>query len=70
MSAIRVDTIQSPSGTITLAGITTFSGSAISIPGGEVAQRPSGPSVGEIRYLQGDLANVLEYYNGVTWVQL
>jgi len=71
MSAIRVDTIQSPSGTITLAGITTFSGTdAFSIPGGEVAQRPSGPSVGEIRYLQGDLANVLEYYNGVTWVQL
>lgn len=71
MSAIRVDTIQSPTGTVTLVGITTFSGTkAISIPGGEVAQRPSRPSVGEIRYVQGEFANVLEYYNGVTWVQL
>jgi hypothetical protein len=70
MSAIRVDKLQSPSGTITLAGITTFSGGAFSVPGGEAAQRPSSASVGEIRYLQGDLANVLEYYNGVTWVQL
>jgi hypothetical protein len=70
MSVIRVDTIQSPTGTVTLAGITTFSGGAFSVPGGEAPQRPSRPYVGEIRYVQGDLANVLEYYNGVNWVQL
>ena len=69
MSAIRVGTIQSPSGTITLSGITTFSGTgSFSIPGGTSSQRPSSPVAGQIRYVQGDLTNAVEYYNGSSWV--
>jgi hypothetical protein len=71
MSAIRVGTIQSPSGTITLSGITTFSGTgSFSIPGGTSSQRPSSPVAGQIRYVQGDITSVVEYYNGSSWVQV
>jgi hypothetical protein len=70
MSAIRVGTIQSPSGTITLSGITTFSGTgSFSIPGGDATQRPSSPVAGQIRYVQGDVG-IVEYYNGSSWVQV
>jgi len=70
MSAIRVGTIQSPSGTITLSGITTFSGTgSFSIPGGTSSQRPSSPVAGQIRYVSGDIASgAVEYYNGSSWV--
>jgi hypothetical protein len=70
MSVIRVGTIQSPSGTITLSGITTFSGTgSFSIPGGTSSQRPSSPVAGQIRYVQGELGSyAVEYYNGSSWV--
>ena len=69
MSVIRVGTIQSPSGTITLSGITTFSGTgSFSIPGGDLTQRPSSPVAGQIRYIQGEVGNAVEYYNGSSWV--
>jgi len=71
MSAIRVGTIQSPSGTVTFAGITTFSGTgSFSIPGGTSSQRPSSPVAGQIRYVQGELGYGVEYYNGSSWVQI
>ena len=72
MSVIRVGTIQSPSGTITLSGITTFSGTgSFSIPGGDTTQRPSSPVAGQIRYVSGDAySTVVEYYNGSSWVQI
>ena len=69
MSVIRVGTIQSPSGTVTFTGITTFSGTgSFSIPGGDETQRPSSPVAGQIRYVSGDLTNAVEYYNGSSWV--
>ena len=71
MSVIRVGTIQSPSGTITLSGITTFSGTgSFSIPGGDATQRPSSPVAGQIRYVSGEVpgAYAVEYYNGSSWV--
>jgi hypothetical protein len=71
MSVIRVGTIQSPSGTITLSGITTFSGTgSFSIPGGDLTQRPSSPVAGQIRYSSGEISGVyaVEYYNGSSWV--
>ena len=74
MSEIRVDKIQPvlSGGTVTLTGITTFSGSsgALSPPGGTVEQRTSSPSVGQIRFILGDLGNAVEYYNGTTWIQI
>jgi hypothetical protein len=70
MSVIRVDKLQSPSGTITFTGITTFSGTgSFSIPGGTSSQRPSSPVAGQIRYVQGDVG-IVEYYNGSSWVQV
>ena len=69
MSVIRVGTIQSPSGTVTFTGITTFSGTgSFSIPGGTSSQRPSSPVAGQIRYVQGDISTAVEYYNGSSWV--
>jgi hypothetical protein len=71
MSVIRVDKLQSPSGTITFTGITTFSGTgSFSIPGGTSSQRPSSPVAGQIRYVQGEVGNAVEYYNGSSWVQV
>jgi len=53
------------------SGITTFSGTgSFSIPGGNIDQRPSGPLVGQIRYVKGDVSAALEYYNGSSWVQV
>ena len=71
MSVIRVDKLQSPSGNITFTGITTFSGTgSFSIPGGTSSQRPSSPVAGQIRYVQGEVGNAVEYYNGSSWVQV
>jgi hypothetical protein len=71
MSAIRVGTIQSPSGTITLSGITTFSGTgSFSIPRGTSSQRPSSPVAGQTRVVQGSIGGAIEYYNGSSWVQV
>jgi hypothetical protein len=70
MSEIRVDKIESSTGTITFTGITTFSGTgAFSVPGGDETQRPSSPVAGQIRYVQGDVG-ILEYYNGSSWMQV
>jgi hypothetical protein len=71
MSVIRVDKLQSPSGTVTFTGITTFSGTgSFSIPGGDATQRPSSPVAGQIRYSSGEISGVyaVEYYNGSSWV--
>jgi len=71
MSVIRVDKLQSPSGTVTFTGITTFSGTgAFAISGGDSSQRPATPLTGQIRYVSGDLTNAVEYYNGSSWVQI
>jgi hypothetical protein len=72
MSVIRVDKLQSPSGTVTFTGITTFSGTgAFAISGGTSSQRPATPVTGQIRYVQGDAyINAVEYYNGSSWVQV
>jgi hypothetical protein len=72
MSVIRVDKLQSPSGTVTFTGITTFSGTgAFAISGGDSSQRPATPVTGQIRYVQGDnYSTALEYYNGSSWVTI
>jgi hypothetical protein len=71
MSVIRVDKLQSPSGTVTFAGITTFSGTgSFSIPGGTSSQRPSSPVAGQTRVVQGSIGGAIEYYNGSSWVQV
>ena len=71
MSVIRVDKLQSPSGTVTFTGITTFSGTgAFAISGGDSSQRPATPVTGQIRYVSGDLTNAVEYYNGSSWVTI
>jgi hypothetical protein len=71
MSVIRVDKLQSPSGTVTFTGITTFSGTgAFAISGGASSQRPTTPVTGQIRYVQGEIGNAVEYYNGSSWVQI
>lgn len=73
MSEIRVDKIQPVinGGTVTLTGITTFSGTgSLTPPGGLPEQRTSAPRAGQIRFVQGDLGNAVEYYNGTTWTQI
>ena len=73
MSEIRVDTIQPEysGGSLTFTGITTFSGTgSLTLPGGTEAQRPSAPVAGQIRVVQGDLTNAIEYYNGTSWTQV
>lgn len=73
MSEIRVDKIQPvlSGGTINLTGITTFSSTgSLSPPGGTLEQRTSQPTAGQIRFVQGDLINAVEYYNGTIWVQI
>jgi len=51
------------------SGITTFSSTgSVTLPVGTEAQRPSSPSVGQVRVLQGDLSSAVEYYNGTSWV--
>lgn len=73
MSEIRVDKITSPSGTISLSGITTFSTTgSFTIPGGTVEQRPSTPVNGQIRYLAGEVpgSSAIEYYKNDSWIQV
>lgn len=71
MSEIRVDKIEpmTSGGNIVISGITTFS-EGFSIPGGDPSQRPSNPNVGQIRYVNGEITNMVEYYNGINWVQI
>ena len=73
MSEIRVDTIQPEltGGSLTFTGITTFSSTgSLTLPGGTTEQRPSVPVAGQIRVVQGDLTNAIEYYNGTSWTQV
>ena len=71
MSELRVDKIQAEVSTINLTGITTFSGTgSLTLPGGTIKQRPSAPVAGQIRVVQGDLTNAIEYYNGTSWTQV
>jgi len=73
MSEIRVDKIQPVinGGTVTLTGITTFSGTgSLTPPGGTVTERTSAPRAGQIRAVLGELGNAVEYYNGTTWTQV
>jgi len=71
MSEIRVDRIQPELSSISFTGITTFSGTnAFIIPGGTMSQRPSSLVAGQIRVIQGDIGNAVEYYNGTSWVQV
>jgi hypothetical protein len=71
MSEIRVDKIQAyqDSFSVTIAGITTFSGTGcVSMPGGTSTQRPEVSKKGQIRYINGDVKKGLEFYNGTEWV--
>jgi hypothetical protein len=71
MSEIRVDKIQAyqDSFSVTIAGITTFSGTGcVSMPGGTSTQRPEVAKKGQIRYINGDVKKGLEYYNGTDWI--
>ena len=71
MSELRVDKIQAQASTINLTGITTFSGTgSLTLPGGTTAQRPSAPVAGQIRVVQGEIGNAIEYYNGTSWTQV
>jgi len=73
MSEIRVNTIQPEitGGSLTFTGITTFSGTgSLTLPGGTLEQRPSPLVAGQIRVIQGELGNAVEYYNGTSWVQV
>ena len=74
MSKIKVDNIQpfdGTSGTVTISGITTFSGtSAFAIYNDETSARPTSPVEGEIRCIVGESGTAIEYYNGIFWVQI
>ena len=73
MSEIRVDKIQAyqDSFSVTIAGITTFSGTGcVSMPGGTSTQRPEVAKKGQLRYINGDVKKGLEYYNGTDWITL
>ena len=73
MSEIRVDKIQAyqDSFSVTIAGITTFSGTGcVSMPGGTSTQRPEVAKKGQIRYINGDVKKGLEFYNGTDWITL
>lgn len=71
MSEIRVDKIEPNTlgGDIVISGITTFS-SGFYIPGGNVSQRPADALAGQIRYVEGEVTYMVEYYNGTNWVQI
>lgn len=69
MSEIRVDNVEKEYRNLVFSGITTFSSTgSVTLPVGTEAQRPSSPSVGQVRVLQGDLSSAVEYYNGTSWV--
>lgn len=73
MSEIRVNTIQPEitGSSLTFTGITTFSSTgSLTLPGGTLEQRPSSLVAGQIRVIQGELGNAVEYYNGTSWVQV
>ena len=69
MSEIRVDNVEKELRNLVFAGITTFSSTgSVTIPVGTEAQRPSSPSTGQVRVLQGETGYAMEYYNGTSWV--
>lgn len=72
MSEIRVDTIEKEHTNLVFSGITTFSTTnSVTLPVGSQAQRPSIPSKGQVRIVQGDTyVNAMEYYNGTSWIQV
>lgn len=71
MSEIRVNYIRPDENLITLAGITTFSGSdSFGLPGGSILKRPEVPKEGQVRYINGDIKKGLEYYNGTDWITI
>ena len=71
MSEIRVDSIEKEYSNLVFSGITTFSTtSSVTLPVGSEAQRPTTPSVGQVRIVQGEIANAMEYYNGTSWIQV
>ena len=71
MSEIRVDTIEKEHTNLVFSGITTFSTTnSVTLPVGSEAQRPTTPSKGQVRIVQGDLTNAMEYYNGTSWIQV
>jgi len=71
MSEIRVDNIEKEITNLVFSGITTFSSTgSVTLPVGTQTQRPSSPSVGQVRVIQGEVGNAMEYYNGTSWVQV
>lgn len=70
MSEIRVDNVEKEYKNLVFSGITTFSSTgSVTLPVGTEAQRPSSPSVGQVRVLQGEIGTyAMEYYNGTSWV--
>ena len=71
MSEIRVDSIEKEYSNLVFSGITTFSTTnSVTLPVGSEAQRPTTPSVGQVRIVQGEVANAMEYYNGTSWIQV
>lgn len=71
MSEIKINKIKSSRGPITIAGITTFSGTkCVTFPVGTVPTRSVTPEIGETRYINGDVVQTIEYYNGKTWVTI
>ena len=73
MSEIRVDSIEKEYSNLVFSGITTFSTtSSVTLPVGSEAQRPTTPSVGQVRIVQGEVPGLyaMEYYNGTSWIQV
>jgi len=69
MSEIRVDNVEKEYKNLVFAGITTFSTTgSVTLPIGTEAQRPSAPTAGQVRVLQGEVGYAMEYYNGTSWV--
>jgi hypothetical protein len=69
MSELRVDNVEKEYRNLVFSGITTFSSTgSVTLPVGTEAQRPSSPSVGQVRVLQGEIGYAMEYYNGTSWV--
>jgi hypothetical protein len=69
MSEIRVDNVEKEYQNLVFAGITTFSTTgSVTFPIGTEAQRPTSPTVGQVRVIQGEVGYAMEYYNGTSWV--
>lgn len=71
MSEIRVDNIEKEYQNLVFSGITTFSTTnSLTLPVGSEAQRPSSSSKGQVRMVQGDITNAMEYYDGTSWIRI